>query len=270
MWEEVRRTLARLFARAGVQDVPAGRMTVGVDVRESDATRPPAVDAGGHEVAWQPRTDAKLLLPPQAQDGGGGADLATVATVIGGNAALSPTDCPVHEVFVGMDGGAVRVWNGPFSGRSVPVAAPVAVGPVDCRTGALLSGRVESRRDKNVLTLRGGRVIPALGRMADVPMTRARLVSDEGFAAERAHLASVSGVSVDDVALVGVFPRVPLAAVGQLAVGDGGNCLRIWLKSGALGPKAVAGTRSVTIIFGRQRSTGRTLQAVMAAPRPPD
>lgn len=265
----MRRSLARLFARTGVRDLPAERIAVAVKVRGSDAALTPPVEAGVQENVWRPRTQALLLLPPGAVDGGGGADLATVATVIGGNAALRPAACRVRSLSVEAEGGAVLSWDGPFSTRSVPVKAPVAFRPAGTAAVPLLSGQVQTRREKAALTLRGGRSVAALGRLAEIPMTRARLVSEGGFAAERAHLAAASGVPVEDVALVGVYPHVPLAAVGQLAVGDEGGCLRIWLKSSAIGPKPVTSVKLVTVVFGRQRSTGRTLQAVIAKSVPP-
>nr|MDQ2688185.1 hypothetical protein [Armatimonadota bacterium] len=241
----------------------SGRMTVGVEVRASDATFWPAVDAGGREGGWRPQTETHFLQPPEAQEGGGGADLATVATVIGGNGALGAADCRSHPVLVQMDGGAVRAWEEALPERSAPIAVAVVPGPARVGAVSLLSGQIESRRDKAALMIRGGRSFPALGRMAEIPMTRARLVSDEGFAAERAHLSAVSHVPVADVVLIGVYPQVPLAAVGQLAVVDEGRVLRIWLKPSALGPKPLAASKLVTVIFGRQRSTGKSLQAVM-------
>lgn len=210
-----------------------------------------------------------LLPPPQAQEGGGGVDLAAVATVVGGNAALRPAACPVHAVSVSFGGGAVRAWGGPMVTGGASHAVPTALSLPGPPSVALLTSRVETRRDRGLLTLRGGRAVPALARLADVPMTRLRRVSPEGFVAERAHLAAASGVPVADVALVGVFSSVPVAAVGHLAVAEGGERLRIWLKGDALGPKRTPGPKLVTVVLGRQRSTGRTLQAVMADKRPP-
>lgn len=265
MWEEVRRALGRLVSRTAVRELPAGRMTVSVALRGSDATDVPVIAAGAREELWRPRTETLLLAPPRAQEGGGGADLAAFTTVIGANAALQPSGCPVHAVSVAMDGGAVRSWEGPLAALGASRSAPVSPRAPRTQAVSLLSSRVDCRRLGSRLTLRGGRTVSALARLAEIPMTRQRLASEDGFAAERAHLAFVSGVPVEDVALVGVFLHVPLGAVGRLAVGDEGNCLRIWLKADALGPKRTPGPKLVTIVLGRQRSTGKTLQAVMAA-----
>lgn len=263
VWEEVRRTLARLFARAAVRDLPAGQMTVSVVVRESNATGRPAVDAGEREGDWRPRTETRYLRPPEAQEGGGGADLATVATVIGGNSALGAADCRIHPAPVQINGGAVCAWEEALPERSVPVAVAVVPGPARVGSVSLLSRQVQTQRDKAALMIRGGRSFEARGRLAEIPMMRARFVSDKGFAAARAHLSAVSGVPVEDVALIGIYPHVPLAAVGQLAVVDEGRWLRIWLKSSALGPKPLSAPKLATVVFGRQRSTGKSLQAVM-------
>lgn len=248
--------------------MPAERMTLGVKVRASDATATPRVDAGGLESRWRPRTDTHYLHPPEAQEGGGGADLATVATVIGGNRALKAADGRIHSISVQMQGGTVCAWEEALPERSVPVVVNVIPGPAPVESVSLLPGQVQTRRDKAALTIRGGRSSSALGRMSEIPMTRARLISDEGFVAERAHLSAVSGVPVADVALIGVYPQVPLAAVGQLAVADEGRLLRLWLKPSAGGPKPPSTPKLVTVIFGRQRSTGKSLQAVLTHKAP--
>lgn len=255
--------------------------------RQSEALRLPKVEAGAEEGTWSPQSDVRLWALPQAEAGGEGADLATVASVISGNSALRPGSMPVHGPTVTVSGGTVHSWGTREAAVRTPPVHPESVMFSTVLRNAAAVVRIPNTRPVKVaalraavtgaragqggglLTLRGGRVRPGPSILANIPLTRRRLSEpEEDFDRARALLATVGGVPEPDVMLIGVFPQVPLAAVERLALADEGAGLRIWLKPEALGPRRTGGPKLVTVVFGRQRSTGKMLQAVLtAAPR---
>lgn len=287
--EEVRRSLGRLASRTTVRDLPTQQSLQAVVTRSMSAA-PLTAARGSWEDAWHPRTDIVHWPLPTAGAGGMGADLASVATIISANASLAaaagPVRCPAwcitdripqmsdatHEILTRPSVTASLVRFGALMVRSVDsfrAAGDVRLIPVP--RPALKKQSGNNARSWNFLP---PRMQSDLRILARVPIFRDALASPPGqepgeaFAAERRQLAASAQIEEADVLLLGVFPQVPLAMVEKLAViAEGRSRLQIWLQPAAL----VAGPRGVklaTIILGRQRSTGRTLQAISRMPKP--
>ena len=80
----------------------------------------------------------------------------------------------------------------------------------------------------------------------------------QAFGAEERRLAEAAHLSLDDVTLLGVYPGVPILAVSRIVVADKGRSLRLWLKPDVL--RGRGGTRLITLLVGRQVSSGKMLQ----------
>jgi hypothetical protein len=287
VWEEVRRAMGRLTNRAAVHEL-LPQNSFQVVVQHSVAASPLTATAGTQESIWSPQTETVRWPLPYAEEGGDGADFSSVATVISANGALDASpglvQCPPWRV---ESGHLSQAWDFPQAVLAMPnVAAPSVQ-----LNGAVVQGTFTP-------VVRGGvhlvavprlalekRRVPSwafsrprsrsdLGVLARVPIIRESMASPPGqspheaFAAARLQLASAPHISESDVVLVGLFPQVPLNMVQKLSViVDGGAKLQIWLKPDAIrnGP---GGAKLATIILGRQRSTGRTLQAVSRTPNP--
>jgi len=81
----------------------------------------------------------------------------------------------------------------------------------------------------------------------------------EAFAVEHRRLAVAAALPPSDVTLLGIYPAIPIAAIRRLVVEKEGRLLRLWLK-----PEVWWGKRSpqrITLLIGRQISTGKMLQA---------
>ena len=258
-------------------------------VAPAGALAVPVPFAGAAEGRWRPGTQTVAVALPHCQAGAGDVDLAPVASVISLNAAPSlagPAGVRVGAAGLPPAACAVRRWDLADAPAQSPVVRPspttLAVGtvrePAVCFTApetACLTVRPPSspratrrlplgRRaaPEDVLRPTGGRVRSAPSVLAEVPLTRARRASPPGvpaaeaFAPERLRLAQSSGVSEEDIVLLGVFPQVPVAAVRRLALEEGG-ALSLWLKPEALAAAAAGKSpRLATLIVGRQRSTG--------------
>jgi len=101
--------------------------------------------------------------------------------------------------------------------------------------------------------------------LSHAPLLRRGLQSPVGvplstlFSAEHRCLAETVGLPLSDVTLLGVYPAIPIIAVRRLVVEDEGRQLRLWLK-----PESWWGCpppRRITLLIGRQSSTGKMLQA---------
>jgi hypothetical protein len=290
VWEEVRRALGRLASRTTVHEI-APQWSVPAVVKRSDATVTLAATAGAWEGNWRPQADTVAWPIPSAEEGGLGADLASVATVVSMNAALAAEAAPICCPPWRLEGSQVQAWDRHQAVLASPeVAAPsVRFGQLKVQAAALAltAGDVHLvpvpclaparwRKAESALAwaLAPPRMRSDLRILARVPIFResaaahAGQAPTEAFASERRHLAASAGIEESDVLLLGVFPQVPLAMVEKLIIaGESRTRLQIWLKSSALaaGPK---GVKLATIILGRQRSTGRALQAVSRTPAP--
>jgi hypothetical protein len=218
-----------------------------------------------------------------ASAGANGADLASVTTIVGVDRALNVNDVlipaipcvttepPIHSGHLATDAAfgpatfasPIRFGENSVKDPAVSFGSP----PVRALSGVWIlpakptMGHETKSRLQFATRVRDGKA--AILRM---PMTRERISVPYGtnpalaFTAERAMLAAGAGVPKADVALIGVFPRVPLEAVQRLSVAPGGTALNIWVKPELAGRARPVAT--VTVVLGRQRSTGKTLQAV--------
>ena len=122
------------------------------------------------------------------------------------------------------------------------------------------TGRVKIPRPTGPTVRWGGDSV--LERM---PLTRRGRAAPEGmtagqaFAAEHRRLAEALALPPGDVVLLGVFPGVPILAVRRILVADDGQSLRLWLKPDVV--RARTKLRFITLLVGRQVSSGRMLQA---------
>jgi hypothetical protein len=219
--------------------------------------------------------------------------MAAVAAVIGLDAALPPAGAPVSAVRP-LPAEAVVHRQDVFDARScgpalrdVPVAfargavhagrtqlAAPAVARLTAEAprlpkGPLFAGGRTGRVADGPLSFAGVRVRSGMAACAETPLTRARrpvpagLRAAQAFADERRQLAQAAQAALDDVILLGVYPQVPIAAVRRLALDEDGRALSLWLKPEAFSAAAAGRSpRLVTLIVGRLRSTGRTIQAV--------
>ena len=293
LWETVRRAMGRLVSSIAVRDLPPSWPLPVPAVLLSKALSGPMPSAGASEAQSQPSAQSVALALPEFMAGAGGADLAPVASVISLDAVCRPTDsliclaemppssCTVHRLGVADGFVQTAVVQQVLTALSVGAAIrPVVCFPAPATSALTMQAPVlprEARRlwpgrrasPEDLLRPHGGRARSALPVAAALPMRRTRRPIPPGisaataFADERRHLALSSSVSEEDLVILGVFPQVPVAAVRRLAL-EGAGALSLWLKPEAL-VAAAAGKmpRLATLIVGRQRSTGKMLQAVV-------
>jgi len=256
-------------------------MTPPVAVRAAPLDAPPAVLPGGRERDWRPAGALRHLPAPEAQAGTSGGASVPVARLAEAGAAFAPPaarQMPVVRAETGRTESAdlllpafvVRLPDsflalpaGPVQVRpAAPLAAPPGgalkgweIGPTPCR--ALRLTRVPAPR-----VHRGGDAV-----MARISLTRRGLEPPPGtsfvqaFAAEGRRLAEAASLPPGDAVLLGVYPGVPILAVSRIVVADEGRSLRLWLKPDVL--RGRGGTRLITLLVGRQPSTGKMLQAAL-------
>jgi hypothetical protein len=283
VWDEVRRTLGRMGGRVTTHAVPEARSGIAAAMRHP-ATEIEAVIPDTGQTEWQP--NARVFTPPPltAPAGASGSDLAAVTTIIGVDGALNARDVvmpaipcvttepTVHSARLAPDaafGPATYVTPIQFGENSVNDPA-VSFGPPPVRAlpgvWTLPAKPTMGHDAKSRWQFAATRVRDGKSAMFRTPMTRERVPAPYGmnpalaFTTERAMLAAGAGVSEADVSLIGVFPKVPLEAVQRLSVAPGGTALNIWFKPEVAGRSRPIAT--VTVVLGRQRSTGKTLQAV--------
>ena len=259
-------------------------MTPPVGVRISPLGPAAPVASGGRERDWKPAGGVRSAAVPEAGAGARDGDLLPVARLAEGSAALAPPRCRAMPVF-GAEGG--RVENADLLLPAFVVRLPDAflalpTDPVCVRTVGLLalpggtSGRALKGWGMDAPRCRALRLprVPdphvrwggdaVLSRMAltrrglapppDVPLALA-------FAAEGRRLAEAAGLPPGDVTLLGVYPGVPILAVSRLVVADAGSRLHLWLKPDVL--RSRNGARLITLLVGRQTSSGKMLQAAL-------
>ena len=81
------------------------------------------------------------------------------------------------------------------------------------------------------------------------------------FALEEHRLAEATHLPPEDVTLLGIYPGVPILAVSRLVVAGEGRWLRLWLKPEVL--RGRNGSRLITLLVGRQTSSGKMLQTAL-------
>ena len=286
-WDAVRWALGKLAGRVVVRELPPDNAASAVVVRESEALMPPPVAAGGREGRWAALAVSHTLPGPQA--GAGARSILPSATLAGegdsADFALRPATVSVLPVLRAETSRMTEAGlNWPLMDVRLPEhffqlpAAPTRVNAVALlssqkRLGANQSlggwavrlpktGKLKIPRPFGPMVRWGGDSI--LERM---PLTRRGLAAPPGvgaaeaFAAEHRRLAEASALPPGDVLLLGVFPGVPILAVRRILVADDGQSLRLWLKADVV--RARTKLRFITLLVGRQVSSGRMLQAAL-------
>lgn len=280
VWEEVRRALGRLAGRVHTHSFPESEASITAAVRLSQATVFSSPIPGGKEAESQVPATVRGLSPPEALPGGEGVDLASVLTVIGANRALTGSEPAVRHEPCAVGPARVCTWgisqDGPPTSatQSAPVrlefgtvvAAPMRwAAPTVHALSAPAVALSPPRRGPGP----AWKIPPTRVKSSLVSALRVPLICDclnpgatglQALLPERRLLAAASGVLEADTLLIGVFPHVPLGAVQRLSMSPDGRGLEVWLKPEAAGRMAVH--KTVTVVLGRQRSTGRILQTV--------
>lgn len=276
----VRRALGRLAAHAAVHDLTPSEMTPSVAVR----TLPlgPLSPASAGERDWKPACTVHQASVPQAGTGTRGGEQMPVVRLAEGSAALAAPPC--HAMIVAQRDGCrtesadlllpAFVVHLPDSFLALP-ADPVRVCPVALPTAhaVILRGAASEGwglRFPKCSALRLPRLPAPRVRwggdevLSRISLTRRGLEPPPGvrfaqaFGAEERRLAEAAHLSPDDVTLLGVYPGVPILAVSRIVVADKGRSLRLWLKPDVL--RGRGGTRLITLLVGRQVSSGKMLQ----------
>lgn len=279
-WEAVRRALGRLVSQVTVQGVSETDRTPPAAVRAVSLTPPMPLATGRGEGTWQPQAAVRHALVPQAQSGARDGDLLPTVHLAAGGGEIAPPVCRAMAVVQGesrtinadlllpafvvhLPDGFLALPSAPVRVQSAGLPAPPAlevlqrweVAAPRCRALALprVSGpRVRAGGDgvlSRIALTRRGREAPP-----DVPFARA-------FGAEERRLAESAQLPPEDVTLLGIYPGVPILAVSRIVVADEGRSLRLWLK-----PEVLRGRRDarlITLLVGRQVSSGRMLQAAL-------
>lgn len=284
-WQAVRRALGRLASHAAVRGLTPSEMTPPVAVRVPASDPPAPVSPGGRERDWMPASELRQAGVPQAGAGAREGDLLPAVRFGKKAAALAPPGCRAMPV---VQAGGCRVESAdlllpafivrlPDSFLTLP-PVPVRVQSADllsphaaALSGPALGGWGIHLPKCGVLRLPrlpaprvrwGGDAV--LGRIAltrrgleappDVPFALA-------FGAEERRLAEAAHLPPDDVTLLGIYPGVPILAVSRIVVADEGRSLRLWLKPDVL--RGRSGTRLITLLVGRQTSSGKMLQTAL-------
>jgi len=281
-WQAVRRALGRLASSVAVRDLTRSEMRPPVAVRAARLDAPPLAPPGGREQGWEPTCAVRPSSAPQAVAGTRGGAGAPDVRLAEESAALAP---PAVRRMPAAQAGAGRTESADLLLPAFVVRLPdsflsLPADPVQVRPAALLASvpggpalegwgvrppRCRALRLPRVPDPRvrwGGDAV--LGRIS---LTRRGLEPPPGvpfaraFGAEERRLAEALHLPPGDVTLVGVYPGVPILAVSRLVVADGGQSLRLWLKPDVL--RGRGGMRLITLLVGRQTSSGKMLQAAL-------
>lgn len=270
-WQAIRRTLGRLFSRVGVRSVEDAERAMTVSVRPGLLASPPPQLSRGD--AWKPSATNRLAPVPAAGTGLRESDLRPRVALAQGDYALKP---PVIASLPSASASAL------LQAASVDWAAEVVAlpaeflrlpgAPVQTQRAALLGGPKTGRLHGWALGLPPVRILrlprPESPRvrwggdavLRRMPLTRRSRPVGGDFAARR-RLAETVQLGADDVALLGVYPDVPILAVERIVVEDEGRRLKLWLKPDVL--RGRSGSHRITLLVGRQTATGKMLQAAL-------
>ena len=276
-WQAIRRALGRLVSHIGVRRVEDAERTIPAPVLQTELAMPPPQMSPGN--GWKPEASVCLALVPQAGTGLRESALLPQVTVAQGDYALAPPafqampiasnetvgvenvllDWPVGvthlpESFVRLPSSPVRVGTASLLPlpKTVPLKAwQMTLPPVtQMRLPRQADPRVRWGGDsvlRRMPLTRRGREIPA-----HIP---------EALAAAQRRLAETAHLRAEEVALLGVYPDVPILAVERIIVEDEGRQLKLWLKPEVL--RGRTGSHRITLLVGRQISTGKMLQAAL-------
>jgi hypothetical protein len=218
---------------------------------------------------------------PQAEPGGGNIDLASVATVVSADSALSEArtqsyaldvayhesrsfDIPVMQwgvpeprmdrVGVELAGGEVRAFS--LERMQTTVTGSLPVDKLQVRIGSRMSLADASRPMRFA-------VKNSVSRAYMVPLVRKSSIERRGPGLnmrEREKLAAASKIALENVVLIGIFRNVPVTAVSRLSVEEDAAQLSIWLK-----PEAAALStppKLMSLLIGRDTTSGKMIQTV--------
>ena len=278
----MRRVLGRLAANTAVRGLARSEMTPPVVVRAEQFDAPPAVALGGRARDWQPVGVIRHLPAPEAQAGTSGGVGVPVARLAEAGAAFTPPAArrmPVVQAETGHSESADLLLPA-FVVRLPDSFLALPADPVQVRRAALLAADPGSPTLAGwgielppCRALRPPRVpAPRVHRGGDAMMGRISLTRRglepppgvplvQAFAAQGRRLAEAASLPPGDAVLLGVYPGVPILAVSRIVVADEGRSLRLWLKPDVL--RGRGGARLITLLVGRQLSTGKMLQAAL-------
>jgi hypothetical protein len=270
-WQAVRRALGRLVSRVGVRGVEDADRTIPAAVLRGDLSLPPP--RLGHDTGWKPLAHVCLASVPSAGTGLRESDLVPTVSLAQGDYALSPPEThtmpiaglelrvdkpalewpvevvPLPDAFVRLPTAPVRTQSVPLP--PLPKTAPLRGWAVQTLPTHVL--RLPRFADPRVRW--GGDTV--LRRM---PLTRRGKAFGEA-AAEQRRLAETVHLRPEEITLLGIYPDVPILAVERIVVEDEGRQLRLWLKPEVL--RSRSASHRITLLVGRQISTGKMLQAAL-------
>lgn len=269
-WEAVRRALGRLLGRVGVHETSDAERTIPAAVLTGDLTLPPP---GLPPIAWQPGATVCVAPVPEAGAGLRESDLLPSITLARGDYAVT---CPEIRAMSSAEAAAavesvpldwlVGVTRLPDTFVHLP-PSPLQLGAVPMlmlpSTAALKHWPMPL---PTTHPLRLPRLDPPRVRWAGdsllrrMPLTRHGRTAADPSAARR-RLAETARLTPEAVALLGVYPDVPILAVERIVVEEEGRRLRLWLKPDILRHRS--GSHRITLLVGRELATGKMLQAAL-------
>ena len=280
-WASARHALGRLFSRATVYQVPKDQILPQAIVHFSDALTPQTPAPGISENTWRAHAVVQPSSLTQIDVHISSEGSRPQAIVVGESHIVASPECfaiPALDAselqtrqvrsldsaqVVALPHSFIALPKDPLRLISIPVLSlpkVAALGEFSLAKPKWKALIVPRRTAAHLGSARTGEV--ALSR---IPLLRRGLQSPVGmplstyFSAEHRCLAETAGLPLSDVTLLGVYPAIPIIAVRRLVVEDEGRQLRLWLK-----PESWWGhppPRRITLLIGRQSSTGKMLQA---------
>jgi hypothetical protein len=281
--EKVRRVLGRLCTHTTVHQLPMDDLVASLVVPPADLLGMPVPSNGLRSGSLRIECAALAAGIPTAPSGGNGVDLAAVTTVVSVDGAFASHPCRTHLVPLPDDYAIVHNCHAPSWVVTSPimrVADVIPAGGVERRLAldavkatavtAIPVGRIRptipvARRVRDALNRPFPRpaVRSAIAAAYRVPLVKHSSSAMRGAGLQMAQLvrlADAANIPVDRVALIGIFPNIPVAVVSRMSVEGSAGELRIWLRPGAAG---LSGPQKlITLIVGRNTTTGKTIQAV--------
>lgn len=260
-------------------------MTPPVAVRALPLDQPLPVAPGGRGWNWKPAAETRQASVPQAVVGARGGDWLPAVRLVEGSGAPAPPLCHAMPI---VQSGKSRIESADLLLPAFVVRLPdsfltLPPAPVRVQSAGLLTSGAAALRDR---TLGGWAVQPppcSALRLPRAPTPRVRWGGDAilsrialtrrglepppdvpfalAFGAQERRLAEAAHLPVEDVTLLGVYPGVPILAVSRIVVAGEGRLLRLWLRPDVL--RGRNGTRLITLLVGRQTSSGKMLQVAL-------
>jgi hypothetical protein len=280
-WEAARHALGRLFSRAAVYQVPEDQILPLATVCFSDALTPLIPTPGISENIWRAHAVVQPSSLTQIDVHISSEGSRPQATIVGESHVVASPECfaipalTASALQIRQAGGfdAVQVVALPHSFIALPKdpLRLMSISVLSLPKATALGGFSLAKPKGKALIVprrpaaRLGPVRTGEVALSRIPLLRRGLQSPVGvplstfFSAEHRCLAETAGLPLSDVTLLGVYPAIPIIAVRRLVVEDEGRQLRLWLK-----PESWWGRpppRRITLLIGRQSSTGKMLQA---------